>query len=384
MRGGKSTGAAGDGVYRYRTSAGDRWRFVLRRADGRLSSRRGYLTRAAAVTARRELIEMLRAGVRAIDPNRFDAFFAQIVKEKRAYLTVGALEDLESHGRTRLIPFFGNSELATIDEHDVRDWLALMYEDVEAGELSAKTINNARTWLAVVFNEAVRRRLMPRNPVKTVPRLPHSAPELDYLRISEIDRYFDACAVHYRPLAEFLIGAGARISEALALTWADVDLDGRTVQIRRQRPRRGELPMPTKGKRARSVHVGPGLTATLKLLRQDRLDRAVDDCGWLFLCPVPKRGRYARRTDPTPPNRRTVHDRHGAALRRAELRDMPLHALRHTAAATWLSTGQPLIFVARQLGNRSITTSEEHYGHLETWFMGEPQREPKPRLQLTP
>ena len=127
----------------------------------------------------------------------------------------------------------------------------------------------------------------------------------------------------------------------------------------------------TKGKRARSVHIGPGLTATLKLLRQDRLDRAVDDCGWLFLCPVPKRGRYARRTDPTPPNRRTIHDWHGAALQRAELRDMPLHALRHTAAASWLSTGQPPIFVARQLGHRSITTCEEHYGHLETWFMGD-------------
>jgi integrase len=44
---------------------------------------------------------------------------------------------------------------------------------------------------------------------------------------------------------------------------------------------------------------------------------------------------------------------------------MPLHALRHTAAATWLSTGHSLIFVARQLGHRSITTTEQHYGHLE-------------------
>jgi integrase len=50
---------------------------------------------------------------------------------------------------------------------------------------------------------------------------------------------------------------------------------------------------------------------------------------------------------------------------------MPLHALRHTAAATWLSTRHPLIFVARQLGHRSITTTEEHYGHLETMFMSD-------------
>ena len=44
---------------------------------------------------------------------------------------------------------------------------------------------------------------------------------------------------------------------------------------------------------------------------------------------------------------------------------MPLHALRHTAAASWLTTGHNLIFVARQLGHRSITTTEQHYGHLE-------------------
>ena len=44
---------------------------------------------------------------------------------------------------------------------------------------------------------------------------------------------------------------------------------------------------------------------------------------------------------------------------------MPLHALRHTAAASWLTTGHSLIFVARQLGHRSITTTEQHYGHLE-------------------
>jgi integrase len=44
---------------------------------------------------------------------------------------------------------------------------------------------------------------------------------------------------------------------------------------------------------------------------------------------------------------------------------MPLHELRHTAAARWLGTGHSLIFVARQLGHRSITTTEQYYGHPE-------------------
>ena len=66
--------------------------------------------------------------------------------------------------------------------------------------------------------------------------------------------------------------------------------------------------------------------------------------------------------------RRTA-ERFEAALVDAGLRDMPLHALRHTAAAAWLATGHPLIFVQRQLGHRSITTTEEHYGHLELSFV---------------
>ena len=60
---------------------------------------------------------------------------------------------------------------------------------------------------------------------------------------------------------------------------------------------------------------------------------------------------------------------HKTALEDAGLRDMPLHSLRHTAAATWLTTGKPLMYVQRQLGHASITTTERCYGHLEKTFL---------------
>jgi integrase len=49
----------------------------------------------------------------------------------------------------------------------------------------------------------------------------------------------------------------------------------------------------------------------------------------------------------------------------APLRAASAIAARIAAAATWLSAGHSLLFAARQLGHRSITTTEEHYGHLE-------------------
>jgi integrase len=191
--------------------------------------------------------------------------------------------------------------------------------------------------------------------------LPVERSELDYLRLHEIDPYLDACPAHCRPLAALLIGTGARISEALALTWNDIDLDHGLVHIRRQRPRHGTTPRPTKGKRQRSILIGPRLTTTLTTLRP----QAADPSDWLFICPRPARGRYAKRPATDPPHRKTVHDWHERALARAGIRHLPLHGLRHTAAATWLSTGHSLLFVARQLGHRSITTTEVHYGHLE-------------------
>ena len=89
---------------------------------------------------------------------------------------------------------------------------------------------------------------------------------MDYLRVDEIPRYLDACDDVYRPLAETLIATGLRISEALALTWDDIDCvdRGPCASCGRARPRaRGS----TKGDRFRSVDFGARLEDMLRTLR---------------------------------------------------------------------------------------------------------------------
>jgi integrase len=205
-----------------------------------------------------------------------------------------------------------------------------------AGRLSAKTINNARAALSGALNHALRSGVLLDNPCRYVPPLPVEHRELDYLRLAEIDPYLAACADHYRPLAELLIGTGARISEALALTWPDIDLDRATVQIQRQRARHGNSTRQTKGGSARNVLIGPRLNRSLREHHDGRRP-ATERPDWLFICPRPKRGRYANRAATSPPSRRTVNEWHHHTLTIADMRPMPLHALRHTAAASWLT-----------------------------------------------
>lgn len=147
----------GDGVYEYSTRSGVRYRFAFRQADGRLSNRRGFTSRTAARRAKRELEESVRRGEVSAARDTFDAFWREFLASRKPYLTPGAYDDYETHGRKRLLPFFTGHRVAEFDEALVRAWLAGFLEDVDDGKLSAKTVNNARTCLSVALNEAVAR-----------------------------------------------------------------------------------------------------------------------------------------------------------------------------------------------------------------------------------
>jgi hypothetical protein len=99
-----------------------------------------------------------------------------------------------------------------------------------------------------------------------------------------------------------------------------------------------------------------------------RAEHGDRDGGRLFLCPRVTRGRHAYRTDPVPPHRSTVHVRPEQALEHAGPADLPLHGLRHTAAAAWLGTGRSLEFVRAQLGHSSVKVTSDYGGHLEQQF----------------
>ena len=130
---------------------------MFRQSDGALSSRRGFTSRRAAATARRRLVESIDRGEVKVARETFGMFWARLLQERRPYLTAGSFVDFQTHGRKRLLPTLGDVPLAGMDEDRVRGWLAAMAESVEAGEISAKTVNNARTCLSVALNEAARR-----------------------------------------------------------------------------------------------------------------------------------------------------------------------------------------------------------------------------------
>jgi hypothetical protein len=175
--------ARSSGVSAYATRQGVRWRVAVPQPNGNVTTRRGYRTREAACQARDRLTDLASPGAQV----SFARFWRAWLAEKRPYLTDGALEDLETHGRKRLLPHLAHLPVGEITERHVRDWLNEMTAQHEAGAIAAKTINNARAALSGVLGDAVRRELLPRNPCRFVSPLPIEHRELAYLHLSEID-----------------------------------------------------------------------------------------------------------------------------------------------------------------------------------------------------
>jgi integrase len=365
-------GRRGEGVYAYRTTSGPRWRYVVRRSDGTQTTKRGFLSEKAARDARRRVVEQVERGEVRHTKDTFEQYWARWIERRRPYLEANTWRAYDVDGRHRLLPALGPVPLGRIGVEDVRGLISKLAEQVGAEEVAAKTVNNTLGTLVVCLNAALEDGLIATNPAMRVQRLPAAHIEREYLRLHEIPLYLDSCDEVYRPLAEVLIGTGMRISESLALRLGDVELEPTGGLVRVYRSHKGEAIGSTKSDRFRSVEIGPALARVLADQLALRIARygGSDPKAALFVMPVRERhysrGRWASAGTPAPLNRTTVsREWHKQALADAELRDMPLHSLRHTAAAAWLAAGNSLMYVQRQLGHSDIATTERYYGHLE-------------------
>jgi integrase len=348
------------GVYPYTLADGTlRFAVQYRTSNGVQRKRRGFRSEREAIRWRTQTMAAVYRGEVVVVRGTFTERFDRWLEEHRPRIEPGTYRDYRVHGDKRLKPFFGAMKPAAVTPSDVRRYVAAL---VREGDLSPKTINNSLAVLRVFFAHLEEDGDVVRNPARSSPgareriKLPAAHREMDYLRVDEIPRYLDACDDVYRPLAETLIATGLRISEALALTWNDVEWSTRTLRVLRSRKAEGAGS--TKGDRFRAVDFGVRLENVLRTLR----DRTEPVSTRTLVFRGPRGGELSRSDFSRDLHKHTLED---AALRRS----LRLHDLRHTAAASWRAAGLPLIYVQRQLGHASITTTQQVYGHLEESFL---------------
>jgi integrase len=260
------------------------------------------------------------------------------------------VQDIESHTRVHLAPFFVGRALDAITPEDVID-LVLVLEDKD---LKPKTIRNIVATLSAFFNfaRAPQRGWATINPCEGVdlPAVSETS-EIRFLTLDEVD----LLVAHARPgefqaldRAIFRAAAmtGLRKGELIALRWRDVDWPAARIRVR-QNYVRGEFGTPKSRRSTRSVPMADELAGELDRLFKQSAGQGEDDL--VFAHPMTG--------GPLP--KANVTRRMRAALKAAGLDTTHrFHDLRHTFGTRMAAAGAPMRTLQEWMGHRDLATTQ--------------------------
>jgi len=201
-----------------------------------------------------------------------------------------------------------------------------------------------------MFKHAYRWGYVKQNPAEYVERPRITKPEIEILSPTEVNKMLSNASGHYRValLTGFL--TGMRAGELWGLKWTDIDWNSKQIHVRRSLWK-GQFQTPKSKCSIRKIDMTDTLVHEFK--------------EWKLACPVNEQDVVF----PSPEGKISQHDNvvkryFNQALRRAGLRQVSFHSLRHSNASMRIQAGQNIKYIQSQMGHASINITLDIYGHL--------------------
>ncbi len=331
----------------------DRWRYRknVRLPSGRtvrISGTPTLNTKRAAEVAEREHINRVLspspAPVERKEVPTFQKFVTDVwwpTYPSSANNRPSTCQEKEIHLRLHLMPSLARLRLDEIRGEVVNRLMARLKEEAKLGP---KSVKNVMATLRKILVCAVEWEYLPAMP--PLPHLKIPQPEWDYLGPEESEKVLAAARARSEEVYVsilFALHTGARAGEEIALEWGDIDFRSRLVVFRRSSTK-GYVG-PTKSGKERRVPLTVALEAALKAIRHLRSKR-------VFCNP----DGSALKID-------QLHERLWGACRRAGIREIRWHDLRHTFASQLVMRNVPIPQIQVWLGHSTINMTMR-YAHL--------------------
>lgn len=372
---------------------GGKW-FVHVNHNGRRKAKCIGTSREAALAVRRAIEQRLAIGDLGImDPeNQVETFGSYARRWQKEYVEVHLKNSSgikhEQVLRIHLLPVFENRPLNSISRAELKAFVAELVqkpkqprkrsnkngkgspEQNAVETLSKNSVRLIRTTLQTILQHAVEDGLIPANPAVRLGRFAKVNQEKfvpSPLTAEEVELFLNAAKENdrrYYPLFLTALRAGLRRGELVALKLGDIHFgnsedDPNRYLLVQHNYVYGEFTT-TKAKKFRRVDLSKQLRAQLLRLYNERLVVAKAN-GKVSISdelafPAPGGGVL----DPD-----NLYDRYFLpVLRKAGLRRIRLHDMRHTFGALLIQNGASLAYVRDQMGHSSIQVTADIYGHL--------------------
>jgi len=272
-----------------------------------------------------------------------DLWLTSYAETKTKPSTLRSYKDIITN---HLMPVMGDYLLTEINTGMLQQYVAMRLKKVKP-----KTVINELVPLKLMFKHAVRWGYLKNNPAEYVERPRVEKEEMEILSPMGIRLLLENVTPKYLPFFLTAILTGMRRGELLALKWYDIDWIHNQIYVRRSLWR-GQFVTPKSKSSVRRIDMSPFLSIELKkYFLASPFKNSTD----LVFC----------NDEGNPVNADSIVRRQFLpALRRAEIRRVRFHDLRHTNVALRIEQGQNIKYIQNQLGHASIQTTLDRYGHL--------------------
>ena len=348
------------------------WRIKFeagRGPDGNRQTR--YITvRGTKKDAEAALIDALKAvkdGTH-VDPSKLTVgeFLEKWLSDYAATaVSAKTYERYSEHVRKHLVPTLGAIALRDLRPLDIQGYYAKAVTSGRLkgeGGLAPRTVHHQHVILAEALRRAVKWRLLAINPAEAVDPPKVHQQEIDILDDSELVELLRAAhGTRSYPAIVLAATTGMRRGEILGLRWRDLDLDGArlAVAVALEETKGGlKLKAPKTGSSRRTITL-PEMT--VEVLREHRLammqERLAlglgrDDDGPVF---ATLEGGHIRPRNLTKEFARIV--------KRAKVRRITFHGLRHSHVTSLLRAGVTPKVVSERAGHASVAITLSLYSH---------------------
>lgn len=257
------------------------------------------------------------------------------------------LESYKYIAEKNLIPHFENTKLISISPISIQGYVSKRVKEVKP-----KTVGNEIILLKEMFKHAVIWGYLKENPAQFIEKPRVEKEEMDILTPEEIRAFLVEITPRHYVFFLMAVTTGARRGELLGLQKGDISWNTNQIHVRRAMWK-GRFVTPKSKYSIRSIDMTPYLAHELKK--------------HLLSTPLSKMDLVFCNKEGKPLDANALVRRHFLpALRRAGLRRIPFHSLRHSNTALRIAEGQNIKYIQRQLGHASIQTTLDRYGHLLT------------------
>lgn len=349
------------GVYKNEKNGTWYYKSHYKDIDGkfRYVTKRGFKTKADAKKAEADFVLNKKNYLEYSNIRTFGELYNEYYEYQKSRVKESTLITTDNKIKNHVLPYFENKKLQSLTTKDIDDWHNLMLN--HENDYSIVYLQGLHSKFGSVIQYGVRKGYIKSNVVElqgNFVKCSEDIEEMKYYTFDEWQKFEEQLDDNiYKLLFQFLYYTGARVGEALALSFNDFNADFTMVSINKTITSKtkevGVIVTPTKTKSSiRKISVPDVLAEKLRsyyISCQNYSGFKKSD----FVFGITK-----------PLSTTTLERKNLKASKAAGLEKIRIHDLRHSHASFLINNGVAPLAISKRLGHKSLSTTLDVYVHM--------------------